>query len=354
MICLTAYRMNEIKIMDTKILTTDKNSIATAGEILKTGGLVAFPTETVYGLGANAFDSECVKKIYAAKGRPSDNPLIVHISDISQLYPLVKDINDNALALIHAFMPGPFTIILKKSDLIPDTVTAGMDTVAVRFPENETARQLINATGSPIAAPSANLSGSPSPTKASHVIEDLSGRIDAIIDGGSCEVGLESTIVDSSSSVPVLLRPGGITFEDILEIVPEATVDENILKSLAENQQPRCPGSKYKHYAPKAEVTVIEGDMKAVKRKIDLLLAENTDKICGVLTMSENTYDCEVILSGGTTNREFAKNLFSHLRDFDHLGVEVVFAEFQSRDGYGLAIKNRLYKSASQRVIYVD
>ena len=346
--------MNEINTMDTKILTTEKESIIEAAEILKNGGLVAFPTETVYGLGANAFDGECVKKIYQAKGRPSDNPLIVHISDISQLYPLVTDINDNALALIHAFMPGPFTVILKKSSLIPDTVTAGMDTVAIRFPENETARELIDTAGFPIAAPSANLSGKPSPTKALHVIEDLSGRIDAIIDGGNCSVGVESTIVDASGGVPVLLRPGGITFEDILEIVPDAVLDENILKSLAETEQPRCPGSKYKHYAPKAEVTVIEGDMKSVKKKIDSLLSENSDKICGVLTMSENTYDCEVILCGGTTNKEFAKNLFSHLRDFDHLGVEVVFAEFQSRDGYGLAIKNRLYKSASQRVIYVD
>lgn len=339
--------------METKILKTDDKSIAEAGQILRDGGLAAFPTETVYGLGANAFMPESVKRIYEAKGRPSDNPLIVHIADIESLYSLADEINDNAKALINAFMPGAFTIILKKSERVPYDVTAGMQTVAIRFPENETACRMIRAAGVPIAAPSANLSGKPSPTKAKHVINDMLGRIDAIIDGEDCTVGVESTIVDATKDIPVLLRPGGITLEDLRAVVPEVEVDGHILSSVKSGEQPLCPGMKYKHYAPDAEVTVVEGDMASVKKRIGELLEENSDKICGVLTMSDNAYDSAVILSGGMTNREYAKRLFSNLREFDNLGVEMVFAEFEERDGYGLAIKNRLYKAASQRIIYV-
>ncbi len=339
--------------MITKIFNTDDNSIKEAVEILALGGLVAFPTETVYGLGANALISDSVRKIYEAKGRPSDNPLIVHISDIDDMKKLVTHINDNAKALICAFMPGPFTIILKKSELVPDAVTAGMDTVAIRFPENETAIRLINAAGVPIAAPSANISGKPSPTQAEHVIDDMNGRIDGIINGENCEVGVESTIVDATGDMPVLLRPGGVSYEEICEIVPETIVDEHILNSLSEGEKPLCPGMKYKHYAPEADVTVVEGNMRAVRKKINELLAINADKICGVLTMSDNTYDTALILSGGMDNKEYANKLFSNLREFDRLGAEVIFAEFESRDGYGLAIKNRLYKSAAHKVIYV-
>lgn len=339
--------------METKILKTDDNGIMLAGEILRSGGLVAFPTETVYGLGANAFEPCAVEKIYAAKGRPSDNPLIVHISDVKDIEPLAREISPKAQALIKAFMPGPFTVIVKKSGCVPDAVTAGMDTVAVRCPENETARRLISASGVPVAAPSANLSGKPSPTKAAHVIEDMKGRIDVIIDGEDCRVGVESTIVDASGEIPVLLRPGGITLDMLREVVPDIKVDEHILASVSADEKPLCPGMKYKHYSPEADVTVVEGDMRAVKKKIDELLGENTDKVCGVLTMSENAYDSAIILSGGLTNEEYANHLFSHLREFDRLGVQVVFAEFESRDGYGLAIKNRLYKAAGQKVIYV-
>ena len=339
--------------MDKKtiILKTDDNSIQKAGEILRNGGLVAFPTETVYGLGGNALMADSVKKIYEAKGRPSDNPLIVHIADKSDIAPLVQDINENAQKLIEAFMPGAFTIILKRSELIPDSVTAGMDTVAVRFPENETAQRVIKASGVPVAAPSANLSGKPSPTRAVHVIYDLSGRVDAIIDGEDCMIGVESTIVDASKDVPVLLRPGGISYEEICNVVPQTQLDEHILNSLEVDEKPLCPGMKYKHYSPEADVTVVEGDMRAVRRKIRELLEENSDRICGVLTMSDNTYDCAVLLSGGTDNREYARKLFSNLRAFDRLGVEIVFAEFESRDGYGLAVKNRLYKAAGHKVI---
>lgn len=339
--------------MDTLILGTDEESIEKAGKIIAGGGLVAFPTETVYGLGASAYMEESVKKIYAAKGRPSDNPLIVHIASRGDIDMLTKDCSAQARALIDAFMPGPFTIILKKSSKIPDTITAGMDTVAIRFPENPTAQRLIRAAGVPIAAPSANISGKPSPTEARHVIDDMTGRIDAIIDGGSCDVGVESTIVDASGSVPVLLRPGGITYENIKAVAPDAVIDSHILRSLEAGEKPKCPGMKYKHYAPDAEVTVVEGDMKEVHKKINELLEENTDRVCGVLTMSENAYDSAVILCGGLTNQEYAKNMFSMLREFDRLGVEVVFAEFEERDGYGLAVRNRLYKAAAQRVIYV-
>ena len=339
--------------METKLLNTDDKSIALAGEIIRSGGLVAFPTETVYGLGGNALDSECVKKIYAAKGRPSDNPLIVHISDINQLYPLVSEVNDCAKALIKSFMPGPFTVILKKSNLVPDTVTAGMDTVAIRFPENETARKFISAAKVPIAAPSANISGKPSPTKAQHVIDDLYGKIDAIICGDDCRVGLESTIVNAVNDTPVLLRPGGISCDEIIAASAMGVKNAVSDKPLSDGEVPPCPGMKYKHYAPNAEVTVVEGNMKNVKKKIDELLEDNSGKICGVLTMSENTYDSEIILSGGLTDREFAKNLFANLREFDRLGAEVVFAEFECTGGCGPAVRNRLYKAAAQRVIHV-
>ncbi len=335
----------------TKIFKTDEKSIAEAGKILRDGGLVAFPTETVYGLGANALIPDSVKKIYEAKGRPSDNPLIVHISAIEDLTSLVSEINDNARKLIDAFMPGAFTIILKKSKIVPDTVTAGMDTVAVRFPENETALRLISTAGVPIAAPSANISGKPSPTRAMHVIEDMMGKIDGIIDGEDCGVGVESTIVDASGDVPVLLRPGGITYEEICRVVPCTVIDSHILNSLSESEKPLCPGMKYKHYSPEADVTVVEGDERCVRRKITELLAENKDKTCGVLTMSDNTYNDALIIYGGRTNKEYAKGLFAALREFDRLDADVVFAELCHDDGFSLAVKNRLYKSAGHKVI---
>lgn len=337
--------------MDTRIL--NENELLKAGEIIKSGGLVAFPTETVYGLGASAFDPEAAGKIYKAKGRPSDNPLIVHISDKCQINELAREINLSAAKLIDNFMPGPFTIILRKNDNIPDAVTAGLDTVGIRFPENKMAVEFIKAAGVPIAAPSANISGKPSPTKAAHVIHDMSGRIDAIIDGGNCEVGVESTIVDASGDVPVLLRPGGITLEMLRAVVPETEVDAHVLKSAEPEEQPKCPGMKYKHYAPEAEVVVIEGERNDVQSKIRALLAENHGKVTGVLTMYGNTYDDAIMISAGDNNKAYAKNLFSALRSFDELGAEIVFAEFCEQDGYGLAVRNRLYKAAGGNVIHV-
>ena len=339
--------------MDTKLFSTEENEINEAGKIIRNGGLVAFPTETVYGLGASAFDADAAKKIYAAKGRPSDNPLIVHICDKAQIADIAAEIPNAAQIVIDKFMPGPVTIILKKKSVVPDDVTAGLETVAIRFPAHETAQRLIAAAGVPIAAPSANLSGKPSPTKAKHVIKDMTGRIDAIIDGGGCNVGVESTIVDFTGERPVILRPGGVTYDDLKAQGIDVEIDKNILQSIAPDEVPKCPGMKYKHYAPNAEVTVVEGEKNAVQKKIKELLNETNGKIAGVLTMYGADYDNALILSAGNTNKEYAKNLFSALREFDELGVEVVFAEFSEKDGYGLAVKNRLYKAAAQRVIHV-
>lgn len=339
--------------METKLLTASDDDIALAGEIIKNGGLVALPTETVYGLGASAFNPDAARKIYAAKGRPSDNPLIVHICDKAQISEIAEDITPEAKRVIDAFMPGPITIILKKNPIVPDAVTAGLKTVAVRYPLNETACRLIRAAGVPIAAPSANLSGKPSPTDVSHVIEDMTGRIDAIIDGGRCDVGVESTIVDFTDEMPVILRPGGVTYDDLKKVVPTIKIDKNILRSIGADEVPKSPGMKYKHYAPNAEVTVIEGEKENVQRKIKELLSDNEGKIAGVLAMYGADYDNAVILPAGESNKEYAKNLFSALREFDRLGVEKVYAEFCEKDGYGLAVKNRLYKAAAQRVIHV-
>ena len=331
----------------------DMDAMRRAGEIIAGGGLVAFPTETVYGLGASAVDSGATEKIYAAKGRPSDNPLIVHVCSFEQIEELAESIPDYAKKLMQSFMPGPLTLILKKKPCIPDEVTANMDTVGIRFPSNAVAAALIKCSGVPIAAPSANISGKPSPTTSRDVMEDMNGKIECIIDGGSCSVGVESTILDASGERPILLRPGGITVEMIKEICPELKIDAHVLKSVAPDEQPKCPGMKYKHYAPDAEVTVIEGEMENVRSKINELLKENKGRVTGVLTMYDSAYDDAVIINAGRQNSEYARNLFSDLREFDRLGVEVVFAEFCENDGVGLAVKNRLYKSAGGRVIHV-
>lgn len=331
----------------------DMDAMRLAGEIIAGGGLVAFPTETVYGLGASAVDSGAAEKIYTAKGRPSDNPLIVHVCSFEQIEELAENIPAYAKKLMQSFMPGPLTLILKKKSCIPDEVTANMDTVGIRFPSNPIAAALIKCSGVPIAAPSANISGKPSPTTARDVMEDMNGKIECIIDGGSCSVGVESTILDASGERPILLRPGGITVEMIKEICPELKIDAHVLKSVAPDEQPKCPGMKYKHYAPDAEVTVIEGEMENVRSKINELLKENKGRVTGVLTMYDSAYDDAVIINAGRQNSEYARNLFSDLREFDRLGVEVVFAEFCENDGVGLAVKNRLYKSAGGRVIHV-
>lgn len=344
--------------METQIVKIDENNISEQdierlGKIVADGGLVAFPTETVYGLGANAFDDKAVKSIYTAKGRPSDNPLIVHFADPEDIGMAVREVPESAKLLLSHFSPGPLTVILKKNNDISETVTAGLDTVAVRIPSGKTARALIRAAGVPIAAPSANLSGKPSPTTARHVIDDMNGRIDAIIDGKDCDVGVESTIIDLSGEAPVILRPGGVTYKQIKELLPNTVIDRHVLEAVSVKDQPKCPGMKYKHYAPNADVTVVEGDIERVREKIRELIRENKDKRVGVLTYGCDEYDADCIITSGTDNRSYAKNLFRELREFDENNIDMVFAEFAYDDDFGLAVKNRLYKSAGNNVIYV-
>ena len=343
--------------MDTKIIKInreyiDKCLMDELGGIISSGGLVAFPTETVYGLGANAYDDDAVKSIYKAKGRPSDNPLIVHFADVDAVEEAVLELTDDARLLLDTFSPGPITVILKKSDKISDTVSAGLDTVAVRIPSDEIARELIRCAKVPIAAPSANLSGKPSPTTSKHVIQDMNGRIEAIIDGGNCQVGVESTVIDLSGDIPIILRPGGVTYAQIKELLPDTVIDKHITKSVDESEKPKSPGMKYKHYAPDADVTVVEGDSCSVRDKICELLRENIDFRTGVITCSDNLYEADLVINIGKNNKDYAKNLFRVLREFDENNIDTVFAEFFDDDAYGLAVKNRLYKSAGNKVIY--
>lgn len=243
-----------------------------ASKILKSGGLVAFPTETVYGLGADALDINAARKVYEAKGRPSDNPLIVHIADVNDLYKLSRNVTEEALKLADKFWPGPLTMILKKSDIVPDGITGGLDTVAIRMPSHSTARKLIQKSGVYIAAPSANTSGRPSPTKAEHVIEDLSSKIDMIIKDDTVEIGIESTIVDLSEDKPVILRPGYITKTMLEEVLGEVETDRAIIEGVSSGLVPKAPGMKYKHYAPKAQLTIVEGEQDKVIKKINELV----------------------------------------------------------------------------------
>lgn len=334
---------------------TDKNDVRlnTLGKILRDGGLVSFPTETVYGLGASAFDENAAFKVFEAKGRPSDNPLIVHLSDISQLETVAREIPDIAYKLFEKFSPGPLTVILKKKETIPDAVTAGLDTVAVRIPSHPIARALIDAAGVPVAAPSSNLSGKPSPTKAEHVIADMNGRIDAIIDGGSCSVGVESTVVELSSGTVNILRPGGITKADLMNVINEVTVDRHVTEQVAEGETPKSPGMKYKHYAPDAEVTVIVGDKEKTAAKIKDYLANENTIACGVMCYDGFAFDAETVLYTGTDNKSYAERLFDSLRQFDALGIKKVYAQFEDDEEFGLAVRNRLFKAAGGRVIYI-
>jgi len=332
----------------------DKSLIREMGEILKNGGLVSFPTETVYGLGANALDAEAVSGIFRAKGRPGDNPLIVHLADAKDVATVAREIPEAAEKLFAHFSPGPLTVILKKRPEIPEVVTAGLDTVAVRIPSHPIARELILSSGVPIAAPSSNLSGKPSPTKAEHVIVDMDGRVDAIIDGGECSVGLESTVIDVTGEYPTILRPGGVTPKEISAVLGSVRLDKHILKSVGAAEQPRCPGMKYRHYAPDADVVVFEGEPDKVYEKICEALRTNEKKPVGVLCLGKKDYDADVVLSVGEDSRAYAQKLFDALREFDRLGVKQIFAEFSIDDGFGLAVQNRLYKSAGNHVIHVE
>ena len=345
----------ETKIISIENIDEDYYKLNEAADILKSNGIVAFPTETVYGLGGNALSEEAIKKIFIAKGRPSDNPLIVHISDKEDLKKLVKSVPDVGEKLIEKFWPGPLTLIFKKLECVPDSVTGGLDTVAVRMPSHEIARRLIGLSGLPIAAPSANLSGKPSPTNGDHVIKDLNGRVDAIVCGGDSNVGLESTVLDISGEIPVILRPGGITAEDIRKIAGQVEIDPHIASD--PNMAPKAPGMKYTHYSPNAELIIFTGEEEDVIDRINLISARlmKSDKKVGIMTCDENLdfYVGNDVLSLGSKMdyTEIARNLFFTLRKFDDLGVDVILSEAFKLSGIGSAIMNRLKKASGNNII---
>ena len=349
--------------MITKIINVTGNEVSgnddwakEAAQVIRAGGLVAFPTETVYGLGANGLDEEAAKKIYAAKGRPSDNPLILHISEFSEIKDIVKSVPDVAKKLADAFWPGPMTMVFEKADIVPYGTTGGLDTVAVRCPSHKVARALIKTSGVPIAAPSANASGRPSPTLAEHVKEDMDGKIELIIDGGACDVGLESTIVDVTGPVPMILRPGYITKAMLEKVVGKVEVDPVILATKPDpNLKPKAPGMKYRHYAPKADMTIFEGKSEDVVSRINAeterLHAEG--KKVGVMCSEETKamYKGDIVFSAGkrSSEAEVAHNLFNILREFDECNVDYIFAESFESDDLGMAIMNRLIKAAGYK-----
>ncbi|MDD6324235.1 MAG: L-threonylcarbamoyladenylate synthase [Lachnospiraceae bacterium] len=335
-----------------------EEGIRLGGEILKKGGLVAFPTETVYGLGGNALDAEASAKIYAAKGRPSDNPLIVHIADWEAIEAIVSEIPEAAKKLADAFWPGPLTMILNKSDLVPYATTGGLETVAVRMPVNPIARALIRAGGGYVAAPSANTSGRPSPTRAEHVAEDLNGKIDMIIDGGTVDIGLESTIVDLTDGAPTILRPGYINQEMLEQVLGEVEMDRGLIAP-GSGVHPKAPGMKYRHYAPKADLIIVEGEAEKVRRKINELVQQQMSegKKVGVIGTDESLsyYKGGDVRSIGSRKDEItiAQHLFGLLREFDESDISVIYSEAFETPQIGQAIMNRLIKAAGHQIIRV-
>ncbi len=325
-----------------------ESTVSRAAEILKNGGIVAVPTETVYGLAANAGDISAVRKVFAAKGRPQDNPLIVHIADISELESVAAEIPERAYRCAEKFWPGPFTMVLKRSEKIPAEVSAGLDTVAVRMPSDKTARDIIRKSGLPLAAPSANTSGRPSPTAAAHVIEDLDGKIDAVVMAGDCEVGVESTVVSLCTSPPRLLRPGAVTYEQLRELLPDIIIDKAVLSRPEKGERVASPGMKYKHYAPKTEAFLVEGESRAFADFVNA--KENAAAVCfaeesGLITVPKLCYGT------GEHEETLAHQVFAALREIDALGVEAVYIHAPGRSGIGLAVYNRLIRAAAFRVI---
>lgn len=336
--------------MNTLHLTNTTEDIARAGSLLADGELVAIPTETVYGLAANALDADAVSMIFAAKERPTDNPLIVHIDTKDTVYSLCTEVSDAAKALMDAFWPGPLTIILPRSPIVPDVVSAGLSTVAVRMPSHETARAIIRAAGVPLAAPSANRSGSPSPTTAARVAADMDGRIAAIVDGGDCEVGVESTVISLCGETPMLLRPGGITPAQLEAVLGHIDIADSITRPLGEGEVVASPGMKYKHYAPRAQVTIVKGGAASFAAFVNARAAD------GVMAMA---FDGETdalavpfVTYGARNDRDAqAKQLFEALRLADDRGATVLYAACPPVDGVGLAVYNRLLRAAAFRVV---
>jgi len=342
-----------------KVSTENQEVFDKVVTIFENGGLVAFPTETVYGLGGNGLNPEASKKIYAAKGRPSDNPLILHIGEESQLLPLVKEIPEKAKALMEMFWPGPLTIVFQKSELVPYETTGGLETVAIRMPSFPAANEMLKHCPFPIAAPSANLSGRPSPTRIQHVIEDMEGRIDAILDGGDVPIGVESTIIDVTGESPVLLRPGYVTLEEMEEVIGPIETDPAILsQSIIHHtnavNHPKAPGMKYRHYAPKAPLTIVYGEPEDVATAI----LKKTDEKTGIITTEEHQAlykKGKVVVAGSLTDPEsIAHNLFDVLRAFDAMDVEKIFSEDFTEVDIGTAIMNRLLKAAGGNYVSAD
>ena len=351
--------------METKVINVQEDRVAEkdkllrqAGEILRNGGLVAFPTETVYGLGGDGLNRESSKKIYAAKGRPSDNPLIIHIVDMEALPYIVSEISRSVEKVAEAFWPGPLTMILPKSDNVPDETTGGLKTVAVRMPSHKVARKLIEYAGGYVAAPSANASGKPSPTLAKYVIEDMDGRIDMIIDGGEVGIGLESTIIDMTVNPPQILRPGFITEDMLAEVLGDVDVDKTILSNDSK-LAPKAPGMKYRHYAPKGQLTIVTGESEKVVGYINELSreAQKNGKKVGIIGSEEffTEYQADSVKSAGSRDDEqaIAHNLYRILREFDDENVEVIYSESFDNGGMGQAIMNRLLKAAGHNVTQV-
>lgn len=327
----------------------DARSVLRAANFIRAGEVVGFPTETVYGLGADALQERAVRKIFAAKGRPADNPLIVHISDLSQLENLALDVPANARRLMDAFWPGPMTLILPKRACIPDIVSAGLSTVGIRFPSHPVARALIEACGCPLAAPSANRSGRPSPTRARHVWEDMEGRIPFILDGGPCEVGLESSVIDATGEAPIVLRPGGVTPEMIERVTGAVRVDEHVMRPLEEGEVVRSPGMKYRHYAPKAQMEIFEGRPEAVAEAICARYDEQPEQTA-IFVLSEHAplYGARRVypLGSAAHAEDAAGTLFDLLREMDAWGVRLILSEAVDPRGIGLAVMNRMGRAA--------
>lgn len=350
----------------TKIISFDSNhlefinTIGYAADVLKKGGTVVFPTETVYGLGANALDDNAVRKIFTAKGRPTDNPLIVHIWNIEQVNELVSEIPSVFIKLAEKFWPGPLTIVMKRSGNVSDAITAGLDTIGIRMPNHPIALELLKLANIPVAAPSANISGSPSPTEVEHVIKDLQGKVDVIIDGGDCSVGLESTVLDITGDILEILRPGGVTAEQIIEVLGQVKTDKFVYNKLeSEDLKPKSPGVKYKHYSPKAKVVLVEGSIDKMVEEINRLVQQliNEKKKVGILATEQTKYRYlqGKVVSVGDRNRPetIAANFFKLLRYFDDKEVEIILIEAVEREGIGMAIMNRMIRASDYNIINV-
>lgn len=339
--------------------TLDEQAIRRAGQIIKKGGLVAFPTETVYGLGGDALNPKSSQKIYAAKGRPSDNPLIVHICCMEDLYKIVKEVSYAALKVAKAYWPGPLTMVFRKNDLVPGETTGGLDTVAVRFPNHPVALAFIKEAGGFVAAPSANISGRPSPTVGKYVYEDMQGKIEMLLDGGQVGIGVESTILDMTEEIPVILRPGFVTQEMLEELLGQVCLDPTLFGG-REGQKPKAPGMKYKHYAPKGELTLVEGSPDAIRAYISsqLLLRKQQKKKTGVIVYQgeQSLYaaDSVKVVGSREDTAALARDLFKILREFDDEGIEYMFCECVKKEGMGQAVMNRMLKAAGHHVVDAD